>query len=289
MTSLFEKYGYTPDKEALEKELAAIAAGAQANMTVENIAGCLGFIDLTSLHTTDTDEFITGFTEKLNGFAELYPDYPLSASICVYPNFAKTVKRTLRKEGVGITTVAGCFPSSQSFTDVKVLEVRHAVEDGATEIDIVLPHSTFLAGDFDAASAEISALRKAAEGKTLKVILESGLLGSVENIAVASFLSLEAGADFIKTSTGKEKPAATPLAAMVMCKCLKAYYEKTGLKRGFKPAGGISTTEDAILYLSIVKSVLGDGWLTPELFRIGASSLANSLLSTLAGKTVKYF
>lgn len=289
MANIYEKYGFNPDKELIEKELESIKAEVPSNMTKENTTKCLGFIDLTSLHTSDTEEFIENFTEKVNGFKALYPELPLSASICVYPNFAKVVKRTLKEKNVGITTVAGCFPSSQSFLDVKALEVRHAVEDGATEIDIVLPHSTFVAGDYQATANEISILRKEAAKQTLKVILESGLLGGVEAIANASFLSLENGADFIKTSTGKEKPAATPIAAIVMCKCLKAYYEKTGLKKGFKPAGGISTTEDAILYLSIVRHILGEEWLTPELFRIGASSLANNLLTTLAGNTVKYF
>ncbi len=289
MAKIYEKYGFNPDKELIEKELECIKAEVPANMNKENISKCLGLIDLTSLHTSDTEEFIVKFTEKVNGFKAAYPELPLSASICVYPNFAKTVRRTLKEKGVGITTVAGCFPSSQSFIDVKALEVRHAVEDGATEIDIVLPHSTFVAGDYEATAKEIAALREVAGKQLLKVILESGLLGSAESIADASFLSLENGADFIKTSTGKEKPAATPEAAVVMCKCLKAYYEKTGLKKGFKPAGGISTTEDAILYLSIVRHILGEEWLTPELFRIGASSLANNLLSSLAGSTVKYF
>lgn len=304
MNDLLKKYGFDPSREAVENELKSIlngtgpGTGAAANATKENIKKCLASIDLTSLHTSDTHPFITAFTEKVNTFKRDYPQYPLPASICVYPNFAGTVKAALKTEGVGITTVAACFPSSQSFLDVKALECTHAIEDGATEIDIVLPHSTFMAGEYDKVREEISHLRKVTEGKHLKVILESGALQTegekaglnpAELIATASFIALECGADFIKTSTGKQNPAATPFAAIVMCKCLKYFYQITGQKRGFKPAGGISTTEDAIVYLTIVKAILGDAWLTPELFRIGASSLANNLLTTLEGSTVKYF
>ncbi len=304
MDNLLKKYGFDPSREAIENELktilngSGIGTGVVSNMTKENIVKCLSCIDLTSLHTSDTHPFITAFTQKVNTFKEDYPNYPLPASICVFPNFAGTVKSALKVEGVGITTVAACFPSSQSFLDVKALECEHAIEEGATEIDIVLPHSTFMAGEYEKVREEITHLRKVTEGKHLKVILESGALQTegeklnynpIELIAIASFISLECGADFIKTSTGKQNPAATPLAAIVMCKCLKYFYQITGEKRGFKPAGGISTTEDAIVYLTIVKSILGDEWLNPTLFRIGASSLANNLLTTLEGNTVKYF
>ena len=304
MNELLKKYGFDPSKEAIENELKEIlngtgpGTGVAANATKDNITKCLASIDLTSLHTSDTHPFITAFTEKVNTFKKDYPQYPLPASICVFPNFAKTVKAALKAEGVGITTVAACFPSSQSFLDVKYLECQHAIEDGATEVDIVLPHSYFMAGEYDKVRDEFIHLRKVTEGKHLKVILESGALQTegekaglnpVELIATASFIALECGADFIKTSTGKQNPAATPLAAIVMCKCLKYFYQITGQKRGFKPAGGISTTEDALVYLTIVKSVLGPGWLNPLLFRIGASSLANNLLTTLECRTVKYF
>ncbi|MBR5398981.1 MAG: deoxyribose-phosphate aldolase [Bacteroidales bacterium] len=297
MKELIEKYNLSINAEDLEKELVEIKAEAASNINRENLKIALGAIDLTSLHTSDTPEFITKFTDKVNKFKAAYPDYPLPASICVYPNFAKTVKETLKEEGVGITTVSACFPSSQSFLDVKELETRHAVEDGATEIDIVLPHNSFFAGNLEETRKEIASLRKVTEGKTLKVILESGALQTgyptlqegVEAIAEASLLALEEGADFIKTSTGKQEPTATPIAALVMCKCLKAFMEKTGKRRGFKPAGGVSSSEDAILYLTIVEKTLGKENLAPKYFRIGASSLANKVLTSLEGHPVKFY
>ena len=294
---LTEKYSLTINAEELEKELAPIKEKAKANFNAENLKIALGAIDLTSLHTSDTPEFISKFTDKVNKFKAQYPQYPLPASICVYPNFAKTVKGTLKEEGVGITTVSACFPSSQSFLDVKELETRHAIEGGATEIDIVLPHNSFVAGNYEQTRNEISSLRKVTEGKTLKVILESGALQTgyptlqegVEAIAEASLLALEEGADFIKTSTGKQEPSATPIAALVMCKCLKAFMEKTGERRGFKPAGGVSSSEDAILYLTIVEHTMGREQLSPKYFRIGASSLANKVLTSLEGAPVKFY
>ena len=297
MKELIKKYNLQINAEELEAEVLKIKEEASANMNAENLKIALGAIDLTSLHTSDTPEFIAKFTDKVNGFKAVYPQYPLPASICVYPNFAKTVKETLQEEGVGITTVSGCFPSSQSFLDVKLLETRHAVEDGATEIDIVLPHNSFVSGNLEETRKEIASLRKVTEGKTLKVILESGALQTgyptlqegVEAIAEASLLALEEGADFIKTSTGKQEPTATPIAALVMCKCLKAFMEKTGKRRGFKPAGGVSSSEDAILYLTIVEKTLGKENLAPKYFRIGASSLANKVLTSLEGQPVKFY
>ena len=294
---LTEKYSLTINAEELEKELAQIKEKAKANFNAENLKIALGAIDLTSLHTSDTPEFISKFTDKVNKFKAQYPQYPLPASICVYPNFARTVKENLKEEGVGITTVSACFPSSQSFLDVKELETRHAIEGGATEIDIVLPHHSFVAGNYEQTRNEISSLRKVTEGKTLKVILESGALQTgyptlqegVEAIAEASLLALEEGADFIKTSTGKQEPSATPLAALVMCKCLKAFMEKTGERRGFKPAGGVSSSEDAIRYLTIVEHTMGREQLSPKYFRIGASSLANKVLTSLEGAPVKFY
>jgi len=294
---LTEKYSLTINAEELEKELAQIKEQAKANFNAENLKIALGAIDLTSLHTSDTPEFIAKFTSKVNKFKAQYPQYPLPASICVYPNFAKTVKDNLKEEGVGITTVSACFPSSQSFLDVKELETRHAIEGGATEIDIVLPHNSFVAGNYEQTRNEISSLRRVTEGKTLKVILESGALQTgyptlqegVEAIAEASLLALEEGADFIKTSTGKQEPSATPIAALVMCKCLKAFMEKTGERRGFKPAGGVSSSEDAILYLTIVEHTMGREQLSPKYFRIGASSLANKVLTSLEGAPVKFY
>jgi len=297
MKEILAKYNLHINAEDLEKELLAIKEEAKGNFGAENLKIALGAIDLTSLHTSDTPGFIEKFTDKVNKFKAAYPQYPLPASICVYPNFAKTVKAALKEEGVGITTVSACFPSSQSFLDVKELETRHAIEGGATEIDIVLPHNSFVAGDEEGCRNEIRSLRKVTEGKTLKVILESGALQTgyptlqegVEAIAEASLLALEEGADFIKTSTGKQEPSATPIAALVMCKCLKAFMEKTGKRRGFKPAGGVSSSEDAILYLTIVEHCMGKEQLAPKYFRIGASSLANKVLTSLEGKPVKFY
>jgi len=196
-----------------------------------------------------------------------------------------------------VTAVSSCFPSAQSFLEVKVRECELAVEGGADEIDIVLALNSFLAGDYEQASREIREMklaidRKAAEaGRTvvLKVILETGLLVTPEKIAEASFLAMEAGADFIKTSTGKVSVNATPMAAYVMCECIRAFYDETGRKVGFKAAGGISNAMDAVCYYSIVSSVLGKEWIDNRFFRFGVSRLANSLMSAIEQKTVSVF
>lgn len=284
-----EKYQFELTSQTIDTELNEVRGNLQLMMTAENYAKSLGFIDLTSLHSTDTTEKITRLVKKVNYFNAHFPEYPLPASICVYPNFAKTIKDVLSVSGVDITTVAACFPTAQSFLNVKELECKCAVEDGANEIDIVLALNAFMNGNYDYASEEIKGIRETIGNNMLKVILETGALVSIENIATASFLAMEAGADFIKTSTGKMEPAATPMAAIVMCKCIKAYYEKTGRKVGFKAAGGIRTPEDAITYLAITQSILGREWATPKLFRLGASGLANNLLSVLKGETVSYF
>ncbi|MBQ7222251.1 MAG: deoxyribose-phosphate aldolase, partial [Bacteroidales bacterium] len=226
-------------------------------------------------------------------FNSVYPDLPGPASICAYPNFAKTIADVRGSCTFHITVVGGCFPSSQSFLEVKIAECVKAVKDGADEVDIVLAHNSFNEGRFQDAAEEIvtigEAVRKENKNVELKVILETGALKDYGQIATASFLAMEAGADFIKTSTGKTEPAATPEAAYVMCECIKAFYEATGKKIGFKPAGGIVTTEDAAIYYGIVETVLGKEWLTKDLFRFGASRMANNLLSAVTGETVKYF
>jgi deoxyribose-phosphate aldolase len=255
----------------------------------EILAACIGLMDLTSLNTTDTVAKIESMARKVNQFRENYPAYPQVAAICVYPNFTKTVRETLTDKSVKLAVVAGVFPSSQSFPEIKCAECKMAAEAGADEIDIVLSLNHFLAGEYDMASREISDMKLASGSAHLKVILESGTLKEPELIYKASMLSMQAGAHFIKTSTGKTEPAATPEAAFVMCTAIKDYYNKTGVKTGFKPAGGIVTPEDAILYYAIVESVLGKEWLNPELFRLGASRLANNLLSKLEDKTISYY
>lgn len=265
-------------------------------MTEDVLKACFSMLDLTSLKTNDTEASIAALVEKVNAFPADYPGWPYPASVCVYPNFASTVRDT-RKGDFHITVVSACFPSSQSFLDVKLLECAKAVENGADEVDIVLALNYFLAGDYEKASEEIRAVRKcidevaAKQGRNvhLKVILETGLLVSAENIANASFLAMEAGADFIKTSTGKVEVNATPMAAFVMCQCIAKFYEKTGKKIGFKPAGGVSSAKDAICYYLIVSAALGKEWLNKDLFRFGVSRVANSILSVAQQKTIAYF
>lgn len=258
-------------------------------LTPDNYRLCLGCMDLTTLNSTDTQKRVISFAEKVNGFKVRFPDYPLPAAICVYPNWGATVKEHLSVNGVNVAVVAGGFPHSQTFMQVKLQECAMAVEQGADEVDIVLSLNKFLHGDAAGAAEEIAAIKGVIGEAKLKVILETGALGGVENIARASVLAMEAGADFIKTSTGKMEPAATPVAAAVMCNCIKEYWKKTGRKVGFKPAGGISTAKDAIVYLAIVDTILGKEWLCPQLFRIGASRLANNLLSELEQQTTVYY
>ena len=294
--SISAKYGYTPNQDAIARSLEVIAAGLEEVASEQLYKDCFGIMDQTTLANEDTPERVKKLVEKVNSFAKDYPGWPLPASICVYPNFASVVAST-RKVPVHVTTVAGCFPTSQSFVEVKLHEIELAVRGGADEIDIVLALNSFLAGDYETAGAEIKASREcidrvAAEmGRpvVLKVILETGLLVTPENIADASFLAMENGAHFIKTSTGKVKVNATPQAAWVMCECIKKFYEATGTKVGFKAAGGVSSALDAVCYYSIVNTILGKEWMDKEYFRFGVSSLANKLLSAVAQQTVSYF
>ena len=273
----------------VEKILKAVHDNLENWNTPKNLELCLSCIDLTTLNTTDTKERVAGFAAKVNGFKGKYPQYPLPAAICVYSNLGAEVKRTLKDDAVKVAVVAGGFPHSQTFLDVKVMECRMAVEAGADEVDVVLPLNLFLSGNLEGTSEEIAAMKGAIGDKHLKVILESGAITDMEQLAQASMLAMEAGADFIKTSTGKQEPGATPAAAIVMCNAIKEYYKKSGRKVGFKPAGGISTVKDALCYLAIVDTILGKEWLNPQLFRIGASRLANNLLSALEQKTVGYY
>ena len=295
--SYASKFGYTPDKEAIDRHLELIAGNLEPLANEQVYKACFSLMDLTTLANEDTPESVERLVRKVNAFAQEYPTYPLPASICVYPNFAHVVASVRRNPAVHVTTVAGCFPTSQSFLEVKLREIELAVRGGADEIDIVLALNSFLTGDLMAAGEEIRASREcidrvAAElGRpvVLKVILETGLLVTPELIADASFLAMENGADFIKTSTGKVKVNATPQAAYVMCECIKKYYEVTGKKVGFKAAGGISSAMDAVCYYSIVGTLLGKEWLNKDLFRFGVSRLANQLLSAVEQKTVSFF
>lgn len=246
-------------------------------------------IDLTTLKSEDSDESVMKFTQKVNQFDELHPDLKNVAAICVYPNFAEIVKDTLEVEDVKIACVSGGFPSSQTFIEVKVAETAMAIMEGADEIDIVISVGKFLSGNYEEMCDEIQELKETCKDHHLKVILEIGALKTASNIKKASILSMYAGADFIKTSTGKQQPAATPEAAYVMCQAIKEYYKETGIKIGFKPAGGINTVNDALVYYTIVKEVLGEEWLNNSLFRLGTSRLANLLLSDILGQETKFF
>ena len=256
------------DEEVKAAVKKIIAERVPENDTMEVKKFLFGSIELTSLKTTDSDESIMAFTERVNQFDEQYANLPHVATICVYPCFAKTVSETLEVDGVEIACVSGSFPSSQALIEVKVAETLLAVKDGATEIDIVM---------------------QACGEAAMKVILETGCLVTASNIKKASILSMYAGADYIKTSTGKEKISATPEAAYVMCQAIKEYYDETGIQIGFKPAGGINSVMDAMIYYTIVKEVLGEKWLTNKWFRLGTSRLANLLLSEIEGTEVKFF
>ena len=284
---------YNPDlddnavREAVRK---IIAEKVPQNDTEEVKKFLFGSIELTTLKTTDSETSVLAFTERVNDFDNEYPELPHVATICVYPCFAKTVAESLEVDGVEIACVSGSFPSSQARIEVKVAEASLAVADGATEIDIVMPVGKFLSGDYEGVCDEISE-KKAACGEDvpMKVILETGAIKTASNIKKASILAMYAGADYIKTSTGKLEPAATPEAAYVMCQAIKEYYDETGIQIGFKPAGGINTVMDAITYYTIVKEVLGEKWLTNKWFRLGTSRLANMLLSELKGEQIKFF
>ena len=273
-------------REAVTK---LIAEKVPQNDTLEVKKFLMGSIELTTLKTTDSEESVLAFTERVNDFDAQYPDLPHVATICVYPCFAKVVSESLEVDGVEIACVSGSFPSSQALIEVKVAETALAVKDGATEIDIVMPVGKFLSGDYEGVCDDISELKEACGEAPMKVILETGDLKTGSNIKKASILSMYAGADYIKTSTGKEKISATPEAAYIMCQAIKEYYDKTGIQIGFKPAGGLNTVTDALIYYTIVKEILGEKWLTNKWFRIGTSRLANLLLSEVIGEEVKFF
>jgi len=249
----------------------------------------LTFLDLTTLNVKDTDNSVADMIEKVNNFTYLFPDLQNVAAVCIYPRFVPLVREFLKIEKVKIASVGACFPSSQSYTRIKAEECRLAVAAGADEIDMVLSVGDFLSGNISYAESEIKAVKEASGKAHLKVILETGLMESPALIYEASMLSMHAGADFIKTSTGKSPVSATPEAAWVMCTAARDYFSATGRKVGFKPAGGISTTDEATIYFAIVETILGHEWLSPGLFRIGARRLANNLLCSIEGREVKYF
>jgi len=277
------------DAEVRQAVQKIIAEKVHENDTLDVKKFLLGSVELTSLSTTDTNESILAMVEKVNQFDSAYPDLPHVATICAYPVFTELIAQSLEVDGVEIVNVCGNFPSSQSRMEVKVAETSLAVSDGATEIDIVMPVGKFLSGDYEGVCDDIAEMKQACGEAPMKVILETGDLGNMSNVKKASILSMYAGADYIKTSTGKEKVSATPEAVYVMCQAIKEYYDKTGIQIGLKPAGGINSVMDAVTYYTIVKEVLGKEWLTNKWFRLGTSRLTNMLLSEIIGTEIKFF
>ena len=277
------------DDEVMTKVDFLIGKHLNENNTMEVKKLLFHCIDLTTLKCTDTEESVMKFTEKVNEFEDKYPDLDNVAAICVYPNMAEIVQDTLEADNVKIACVSGGFPSSQTFMEVKVAETAMAIHTGAEEIDIVMPVGKFLSGNYEEMCDEIAELKDICGEKPLKVILETGALRTASNIKKAAILAMYSGADFIKTSTGKEAISATPEAALIMCEAIKEYYKETGRKVGFKAAGGIDSVKKALAYYTIVKEVLGEEWLNNGLFRIGASRLANQLLSEIVGEETKFF
>lgn len=280
----------TIDDEAVKAAVEKILSKhLQENMNQDVYKSIFNCIDLTTLSTTDSPQSVADFTERVNAFDNEHPELKNVAAICVYPNFAQVVSTVLDVTGVKVACVSGAFPSSQSFIEVKIAETSLAVQGGANEIDIVFNVGNYLDDDWEEVCDEIIEQKHTCRDAQLKVILETGALKSAENIRNASILAMYSGADFIKTSTGKVYPGASLEAAYVMAQCIKEYYEKTGNKVGFKAAGGVSTTEDAVKYYTVIKEVLGEEWKTNELFRIGASRLANNLLGDILGEPTKFF
>ncbi len=287
---VLSEYNLNIDDEKVKRQVdILLKEHLQENNTKEVKKFLLNSVELTTLKTTDSEESVIKFIEKVNKFDDEYPELGHVATVCVYPNFAKVCYDTLENEDVEIACVSGSFPSSQTFLEVKIAETAMAIKDGATEIDIVMPVGKFLAGDYEGVDEEISELKAVCGDKKMKVILETGCLKTGSNIKKASIMAMYAGADYIKTSTGKLEPAATPEAAFIMCQAIKEYYLKTGIQIGIKPAGGMKTVEDALKYYTIVKEVLGEKWLTNKWLRLGTSSLANKLLSEIEDKEISFF
>ncbi|MDP4184281.1 MAG: deoxyribose-phosphate aldolase [Bacteroidota bacterium] len=276
-------------QEQIDNEVRIIKEIAAKEQNIDDLKFVFSCIDLTTLNVTDNETHVNEFASKVNTFIDMYPDLDPVAAVCVYPNLVSSLEEALDLSQVRIASVAGGFPTSMTFTELKISEARMAVEAGADEIDIVLPVGAFLDRKYDFVHEEIAQIKKAIGEVTLKVILETGALDSLQNVWNASLLAMNAGADFIKTSTGKIEPAATLEASLIMCKAIQYHFEYTGERIGFKAAGGIVTSQQALEYLTLVREVLGEEWLTPAKFRIGASRLANNLLSDIFGREIKHF
>jgi len=289
MSGLLGNMERTFQADEVKNGLAAIRAKMGNTLSKEEMKLAFSCIDLTTLGADDTQEKGRAMAEKVSLFPRHFIELPNVAAICVYPTLVKTVRENLKDHNVALAAVAAGFPSSMTFLEVKELETAMAVAAGANEIDIVISIGIFLEGKLEKVMLEISRVKKSCGAAHLKVILETGALKTPENIWKASICSMQAGADFIKTSTGKMEPAATPEAAWVMCSAIKKFHELTGKKIGFKAAGGIVESTDALYYVAIVREILGEGWLNPKLFRIGASRLANNLLTSVTEEKISYF
>jgi len=290
MTKLYQKLiRLCPSQNEINKGLRKLMEQTPEVPDKRLLMNILNSIDLTSLNTSDNKSKIINLTGKVNSFSGRFTNIPNVAAICVYPNFVSVVKEKLTVKNVRIASVAGGFPSSQTFRSIKVAECKMAADAGADEIDIVMPVGAFLGNDFAMVADEIRELKETVGHKTLKVIVETGIIGSHEHIFKASMIAMDAGADFIKTSTGKTGVSATHEAAYVMCKAISFFYAETGIRVGFKAAGGISTSQEAICYLQITEKCLGQEWLNNSLFRIGSSRLANNVLADISGTPSKYF
>lgn len=286
----FEKFDLSQTDEQVSAAVRQLVADNRDKYdNAEVLKQLLSTVELTTLKVTDSQESVLRFTENVNRFADEHPELPPLATICVYPNFAKIVSESLEADGVKVACVVGGFPSSQTFIEIKTAETALAVHDGADECDMVLSVGTFQSGDYETCADEIAEIKAACNEKPLKVILETGALKTAEAIKKASILSMYAGADFIKTSTGKIEVAATLEAAYVICSAIKEYHALTGQYIGFKAAGGIKTTAEAIDFYTVVRELLGEDYIKQGLFRIGTSRLANLLVSDILGEDVKPF
>jgi deoxyribose-phosphate aldolase len=290
MTKLYQKLIKScPSEAEIKKELKKAELVGPAVPDKHLLMSILNLIDLTSLNTQDNKSSILHLTGKVNSFQGRFENIPNVAAICVYPNFVSVVKEKLTAKNVRIAAVAASFPTSQTFRAIKVAECKMAVDAGADEIDIVIPIGAFLGNDYALVADEILEIKETIGTRTLKVIVESGLLGNYEAVLSASMIAMDAGADFIKTSTGKVPVSATPEAAYIMCHAISDFYAETGIRVGFKAAGGIATIDDALTYYRIVSHTLGEEWLNNKFFRIGASRLANNILSGIAGEKHEHF
>ncbi|MCQ2192029.1 MAG: deoxyribose-phosphate aldolase [Paludibacteraceae bacterium] len=289
LTAVLQKYDYSLKLDDISKRVDDILdKHMAANMQSSVYSKLISFVDLTSLKTDDNEDTISALVDKVNAFDDKFEILPHPAAICVYPSFVGLVRSTLT-EDVEIAAVAGGFPHSQTMIEVKVAEVSLAVAEGATEIDVVIPVGKVMKRQYDEILEELSEIKSACRDAHLKVILETSLIRDPELIKEAAVVAMVAGADFIKTSTGKDSQCASLEAVYTMCEAVSEFNKLNNTKVGIKVAGGVSTTSDAVKYYTLVEQMLGEEWLTPELFRIGASRLVNNLLTSISGKDVKYF